>query len=114
MYVEGQLTPSAIDWPFAATFLVRVEGNYLPGNTRPTTDLPSLFRLLPRSRSRLATTEAERDRAVAAVQQLSDRTDSLEEQLDKLGRLLEEARERVSEKAQQLHITRRGTYVSVS
>ncbi len=53
-------------------------------------------------RSRLAATEGERDQAVEAVGQLKGKTDSLEEQLDKLGRLLEEARERVSEKAHQL------------
>lgn len=53
-------------------------------------------------RSRVEAAEAERDQAVEAVGQLASKTDSLEEQLDKLGRLLEEARERVSEKAQQL------------
>ncbi|CAM9261209.1 unnamed protein product, partial [Ectocarpus sp. 12 AP-2014] len=46
--------------------------------------------------------EVERDQALEAVGQLSAKTDSLEEQLQNLGRLLEEARERVSEKAQQL------------
>ena len=57
---------------------------------------------VPLPRSRVAATEGERDAAVAAVKQLSDKTDSLEEQLDKLARLLEEARERLDEKAQQL------------
>lgn len=60
------------------------------------------FSFLFVSRSRVAVTEGERDQAVAAVGQLSDKTDSLEEQLDKLGRLLEEARDRLSKKAQQL------------
>lgn len=53
-------------------------------------------------RSRVAAVEGERDQALEAVGQLSAKTDSLEEQLENLGRLLEEARERVSEKAQQL------------
>lgn len=53
-------------------------------------------------RSNVEAAEAERDQALEAVGQLASKTDSLEEQLENLGRLLEEARERVSEKAQQL------------
>lgn len=53
-------------------------------------------------RSKVEVAETERDQAVEAVAQLASKTDSLEEQLENLGRLLEEARERVSEKAQQL------------
>lgn len=46
--------------------------------------------------------EGERDQALKAVGELSSRTDSLEEQLERLGRLLEEAQERALDKAQQL------------
>lgn len=46
--------------------------------------------------------EGERDQALKAVGELSSRTDSLEEQLERLGRLLKEAQERALDKAQQL------------
>lgn len=53
-------------------------------------------------RSELVTLEGERDQALKAVGELSSRTDSLEEQLERLGRLLKEAQVRAHEKAKQL------------
>lgn len=50
----------------------------------------------------LASTAKERDQALEAVGELSSKTGSLEEQLDKLGRLLKEAQERTVDKARQL------------
>lgn len=52
--------------------------------------------------SRLEEVEGERDRALKAVGELSSKTDSLEEQLERLGRLLKEAQDRAFDKAQQL------------
>lgn len=46
--------------------------------------------------------EGERDQALKAVGELSSKTDSLEEQLERLGRLLKEAQDRALDKAQQL------------
>lgn len=54
------------------------------------------------TRSELVKTEGERDQALKAVGELSSRTDSLEEQLERLGRLLKDAQDRASEKARQL------------
>lgn len=54
------------------------------------------------TRSELVKTERERDQALKAVGELSSRTDSLEEQLERLGRLLKDAQDRASEKARQL------------
>lgn len=55
-----------------------------------------------RPRSTLVDVERDRDQALQAVGELSSRTDTLEEQLDKLGRLLKQAEERTAEKAKQL------------
>lgn len=46
--------------------------------------------------------EGERDQAVEAVGELSSKTNSLEGQLERLGRLLKEAQDRALDKAQQL------------
>lgn len=46
--------------------------------------------------------ETERDRALQAVGELSSKTDSLESQLDRLGKLLKQAQDRVAEKTKQL------------
>lgn len=46
--------------------------------------------------------ETERDRALQAVGELSSKTDSLEGQLDRLGKLLKQAQDRVAEKTKQL------------
>lgn len=46
--------------------------------------------------------ETERDRALQAVGELSSKTDSLEGQLDRLGKLLKQAQDRAAEKTKQL------------
>lgn len=50
----------------------------------------------------MARAERQRDEALKAVGELSSRTDSLEQQVAKLGELLQESRQRTSEKAKQL------------
>lgn len=84
----------------------------MPSNPRKRRILSLLFVAFVVSllcRSKVKAAETERDQAVEAIGQLASKTDSLEEQLETLGRLLEEARERVSEKAQQLQHAEVGT-----
>lgn len=53
-------------------------------------------------RSTLTVTKEERDQALDRVGELSSKTDSLEEQVAKLCRLLQESQHRTAEKAKQV------------